>query len=111
MHTFEWQITGMHRDPDTGVVRSIHWRCACRDQGLETSTVGSVDLPPITPRTPGFIQFQQITRDQAMQWLMTHMEDERLRVSGLPPRGVEQRLLEMLQAQLEPPRFVTETPW
>lgn len=110
MVTFTWKIETMERDAVTNVVQTIHYSCTASEDGHSFSAPGKITLPDIDPQDPNFIPWDEITHDQAIQWLMAVMEDPQYRVSGPPPRELEEILAGQLHAYLHPKTRVG-TPW
>ena len=98
MITFDWKIGNLERDVATGGVKKIHWSCTASQNGVGVSDGGAKQLTP-DPDAPGFIAYDDLTKEVVMGWL--HDGDKDV---------VEGALRVRLQETLNP-STVTGLPW
>ena len=78
MTNFQWQICQLERSLPDGIVLTAHWRCNGTDGTFTGSVYGSQALPANDPAAPGFVPYEQITKDLALQWLHASMGAEQV---------------------------------
>ena len=80
------------------IVSAIHWEAWVTDDEPLAREFGMVALEPKEPSDPSFIEWQDLTPDEVMTWLMANVNFSE----------VEQRLNEQLAAKTNP---TSGLPW
>lgn len=106
-----WDITALERDPENGHVSVVHWRASREVDGVLAGTYGAVELPP--PPTgndaPVFVPFEQLTKDQVLQWAVEALSSS---VGGEPtPMQEIEAYLDARIAEQQSPPTITGNPW
>lgn len=73
-----WSIDQLERSLPDGIVLTAHWRCTGTDGTFSGSFYGSQSLPANDPAAPGFVPYEQITKELALQWLHESMGIEQV---------------------------------
>jgi len=82
-----WAISQLDRNLPEQVVLTAHWRCTGTDGTFTGSVYGSQALPSNDPATPGFVPYEQITEELALQWLHEVMGTEQVTAHEVNVQG------------------------
>ena len=63
----KWIIENMDRNPETGFVWRVHWRCINNDKQV----YGSLDVQS----GETFVQFEDLTEEIVLSWVKNNLED------------------------------------
>lgn len=110
MTTFEWSVANMLRDPVTGGVKEIEWRCRATQSGFIQEAHGKVELD-VDPTAPDFVPYEEITHDMALGWARARIiEVHQGHTPPVTPEVIEQHLQNQLNTQINPP-LIPGRPW
>jgi hypothetical protein len=100
-----WKIDQVDAIPQLGtrtnIVRIVHWRANGVDDTFTSTTYGAVQLPEPTDQ---FIEFQNLTETQIIEWVKTALGEEQV-------AGIETDLGRMIENQKNPPIITPMLPW
>lgn len=98
-----FKIAQLERHLPDGVCYTAHWTATKTDGDFTASAYGSIGLPAKDPSDPTFVAYEDVSEDQAIQWVLAAMTAE----------GLE-TLQANLDAQIEGKRNPTQAsglPW
>ena len=101
MTTYNWTITQLERQTDTGGVNTAHWRVAGVDGEYTASAYGSSGFTP-DPAAPDFKPFDQLTEADVLGWVWASEEVDK--------DQLEANLASQIANQKNPP-VVDGLPW
>lgn len=73
-----WNIVQLERSLPSGLVTTVHWTASLTDEEFSASSYGSLGLPAKNPSDPTFVEFDNITKEQAIEWLKEAMGEEQV---------------------------------
>ena len=97
--TYNWTISQMERQTDTGGVVTVHWRVSAQDGGYTASSYGTAGFTP-DPNTEGFVPFDQLTEADVLVWVWSSVDKDE----------TEANLAAQIEEQ-KAPATVAGTPW
>lgn len=107
MNTYTWIISAFDCYPESesqsDVVFNIHWRMRGEDDAGHSAEVYSTQSVTYEAGSP-FTPFDEITFEQAVQWLETSMGEELVLSTK---RSIDQQI----EQQINPPIVTKPAPW
>lgn len=73
-----FDIVNMDRAMPSGMVQTLHWTCSKQDGEYSASVYGSIGVPEKSPSDQDFINFDDITKEIAVAWLVAAMGAEQV---------------------------------
>ena len=77
--TPEWRVDKLEHG-DRGVIKTVHWTCRITRWGTEdndfVATSGQTTLEKTTPDAEGFVEFDDLTETQVLEWVRDVMLDK-----------------------------------
>jgi hypothetical protein len=98
-----WNIAQLERSLPSGMVTTVHWTVSLVDEEYSASSYGSIGLPAKEPEDPTFVNFEDITKEQAIEWLKDAMGEEQV-------ANIEAGLESQIEAQKNP-TSASGLPW
>ena len=102
MIDFNWSISNLESDTETGGVITVHWRCTAADGEHSGSSYGTCGFTPDSSAS-GYTAYADITEAQAIGWVKDSMGEEAV-------TGVEDSIAAQI-ADSKAPAITTGTPW
>ena len=102
MIDFNWSISNLESDTETGGVITVHWRCTAADGDHSGSSYGTCGFTPDSSAS-GYTAYADITEAQAIGWCKDTMGEEAV-------TGVEDSIAAQI-ADSKAPAITTGTPW
>ena len=102
MIDFNWSISNLESDTETGGVITVHWRCTAADGDHSGSSYGTCGFTPDSS-ADGYTAYADITETQAIGWVKDSMGEEAV-------TGVEDSIAAQI-ADSKAPAITTGTPW
>ena len=102
MIDFNWSISNLESDTETGGVITVHWRCTAADGDHSGSSYGTCGFTPDSS-ADGYTAYADITESQAIGWVKDSMGEEAV-------TGVEDSIAAQI-ADSKAPAITTGTPW
>ena len=102
MIDFNWSISNLESDTETGGVITVHWRCTAADGEHSGSSYGTCGFTPDSSAS-GYTAYADITEAQAIGWCKDTMGEEAV-------TGVEDSIAAQI-ADSKAPAITTGTPW
>jgi len=102
MIDFNWSISNLESDTETGGVITVHWRCTAADGDHSGSSYGTCGFTPDSS-ADGYTAYADITEAQAIGWVKDSMGEEAV-------TGVEDSIAAQI-ADSKAPAITTGTPW
>jgi len=75
MIDFNWSISNLESDTETGGVITVHWRCTAADGEHSGSSYGTCGFTPDSSAS-GYTAYADITEAQAIGWCKDTMGEE-----------------------------------
>lgn len=75
MIDFNWSISNLESDTETGGVITVHWRCTAADGDHTGSSYGTCGFTPDSS-ADGYTAYADITEAQAIGWVKDSMGEE-----------------------------------
>lgn len=75
MIDFNWSISNLESDTETGGVITVHWRCTAADGDHSGSSYGTCGFTPDSSAS-GYTAYADITEAQAIGWVKDSMGEE-----------------------------------
>jgi len=75
MIDFNWSISNLESDTETGGVITVHWRCTAADGDHSGSSYGTCGFTPDSS-ADGYTAYADITEAQAIGWVKDSMGEE-----------------------------------
>lgn len=75
MIDFNWSISNLESDTETGGVITVHWRCTAADGDHSGSSYGTCGFTPDSSAS-GYTAYEDITEEQALGWVKDSMGEE-----------------------------------
>ena len=75
MIDFNWSISNLESDTETGGVITVHWRCTAADGEHSGSSYGTCGFTPDSSAS-GYTAYADITESQAIGWCKDTMGEE-----------------------------------
>lgn len=98
-----WNIEQLERSLPDGLVLTAHWRVTGVEGQYSGTVYGSLALPANDPTDPGFVPYEQITKEQAISWVKEAMGDEQVAAH-------EANIISQIEKQ-KAPATASGTPW
>lgn len=98
-----WNIEQLERSMPDGLVLTAHWRVTGIDGQHSGTVYGSLGLPTNDPTDPGFVPYDQITKEQAISWVKEAMGAEQVAAH-------EANITAQIEQQ-KAPATASGTPW
>ena len=73
MTTYNWAISQLKRQTDTGGVITAHWRVTAQDGEYTASAYSSESFTP-DPTSPDFVPFEQLTEADVLSWVYNRLD-------------------------------------
>lgn len=102
MIDFNWSISNLESDTETGGVITVHWRCTAADGEHSGSSYGTCGFTPDSS-ADGYTAYADITEAQAIGWVKDSMGEEAV-------TGVEDSIAAQI-ADSKAPAVAVGTPW
>lgn len=110
---FSWQVNALEADKVTGVISIVHWELLAlkwvegseeNERELHRERVyGTIGLDATDPNVEGFVDYENVTEPQAIEWAKTALGDEKI-------IEIEQKVTAALELKLNPTKK-TNLPW
>lgn len=98
-----WNMEQLERSLPDGLVLTAHWRVTGIDGQYSGTAYGSLGLPANDPTDPGFVPYEQITKEQAISWVKEAMGEEQVAAH-------EANIISQIEKQ-KAPATASGTPW
>ena len=102
---FSWQVNALDADKVTGVISNVHWELLALEwvEGAEENekelhrerVYGSIALDDTDPSAEGFVDWENVTEPQAIEWAKTALGDDEV-------TKIEQKVTAALELKLNP---------
>ena len=102
MIDFNWSISNLESDTETGGVITVHWRCTAADGDHSGSSYGTCGFTPDSS-ADGYTAYADITEAQAIGWVKDSMGEEAV-------TGVEDSIAAQI-ADSKAPAITAGVPW
>ena len=102
MIDFNWSISNLESDTETGGVITVHWRCTAADGDHSGSSYGTCGFTPDSS-ADGYTAYADITEAQAIGWVKDTMGEEAV-------TGVEDSIAAQI-ADSKAPAITAGVPW
>ena len=102
MIDFNWSISNLESDTETGGVITVHWRCTAADGDHSGSSYGTCGFTPDSS-ADGYTAYADITETQAIGWVKDSMGEEAV-------TALEASIAAQI-ADSKAPAITTGTPW
>ena len=102
MIDFNWSISNLESDTETGGVITVHWRCTAADGDHTGSSYGTCGFTPDSS-ADGYTAYADITEAQAIGWVKDSMGEEGV-------TAIEDSIAAQI-ADSKAPAITTGTPW
>lgn len=96
-------INNMCRNTNGNVVITIHWIAIKAEGDYEASTYGTVNLREKSPDEIDFVQYENITKEIAIEWLKDALGDEKIKAID--------KSLDAVIIDLKSPQTAFGLPW
>lgn len=102
MIDFNWSISNLESDTETGGVITVHWRCTAADGDHSGSSYGTCGFTPDSS-AEGYVPYADITEAQAIGWVKDSMGEEAV-------TALEDSIAAQI-ADSKAPAITAGTPW
>ena len=98
-----WNIVQLERETTTGRVTTVHWSASLTEDDYHGYTYGAIGLPEKDPTDESFIAFEDLTKEQVIEWLIAELGEEQV-------ESTLSSLEQQIETQKNPP-VSTGMPW
>ena len=99
MTTYNWTISNLERQTDTGGVIVAHWRVTAQDGEYTASVYGTAGFTP-DPTAPDFVPYADLTEADVLAWVWDSVDKDEM----------EANLAQQIEDQ-KAPKTETGVPW
>ena len=99
----ELKIKQIDRALPDGMVLSVHWTATKTENDYTASVYGSVVLPAKEPSDPTFVDYEDLTQEQVIEWVKEAIGEEKM-------ASLEDNMATQIEAQ-KTPKTASGLPW
>lgn len=96
---YTWTIPTTEYEADTGLIKTVHWRCNASEGEYVASSYGTVSFGP-PPKGRDVTPFEKLTEEQVLKWVWYSLDKD----------AIEAALAAKIEADKKPAVKVG-TPW
>jgi|TARA_R110000744_G_scaffold95343_1_gene184263 hypothetical protein len=77
-----WNVEDLNRNTLTGLVTEVTYLCSSKHEWASAAKLESISLPSINPTDESFVEFEDLTRELTLSWVLNSLDTSSIETSN-----------------------------
>ena len=77
-----WNVEDLNRNTLTGLVTEVTYLCSSKHEWASAAKLASISLPSINPTDESFVEFEDLTRELTLSWVLNSLDTSSIETSN-----------------------------